>query len=341
MYCMRGYKYNYFTRRICNRSASLYCIFPCLASVGRNSGGQGLKWVSYSAKRKEISLNQRCERVVAYSEYSKAELVRNGFDANKIYIHVPIRCESVETPVSSFSDRNLLIYTGQIIRGKGVDVLLRSLEKISVPFECVILGEGNHRPYCERLCTSLGLDDRVKFAGFVPQDELKRFYAEASLCVMSSVWPEPFGMVGPEAMRYGLPVVAFDAGGIREWLTDRENGFLVPWMNTDLFAARVEELLQNKELARQMGQRGRVRVLREYEAARQVNGLEHMFESLVENACDQRAFVKLDARERGMSSAAVARVITTPGTENGDEVEGVLANERAELLPASETSISL
>ena len=82
--------------------------------------------------------------------------------------------------------------------------------------------------------------------GYVPRAELWQHYLDATVFAMSSVWPEPFGMVGPEAMRWGLPVVAFDAGGIREWLTDGENGFLVPWMNTQQYASRIEQLLSNK-----------------------------------------------------------------------------------------------
>src|SRR5205085_1729680 len=115
----------------------------------------------------------------------------------------------------------------------------------------------------------------------VPPDEMERSYLDASLFVVSSVWPEPFGLVGPEAMRYGLPVVAFDAGGIREWLLDGENGFLVPWMDTERFAARVQELLLNKPLARELGQRGRDRVHREYAAPVQVARLESLFHEVL------------------------------------------------------------
>jgi glycosyltransferase involved in cell wall biosynthesis len=100
------------------------------------------------------------------------------------------------------------------------------------------------------------LKDRVKFHGFVARDELKHFYQQASLLAVSSVWPEPFGLVGREAMCHALPVVGFDAGGIREWLFDGENGFLVPWMDTDAFAARMEQLLRDKELARKLGRAG-------------------------------------------------------------------------------------
>src|SRR6185369_3004667 len=97
---------------------------------------------------------------------------------------------------------------------------------------------------------------------------------------MGSLWPEPFGMAGPEAMRWGLPVVAFDAGGIREWLTDGEDGFLVPWMDTRRYASRIEQLLSDKTLARQLGRNGMERVNRVYDSRRQVDVLERILLSV-------------------------------------------------------------
>jgi glycosyltransferase involved in cell wall biosynthesis len=189
-YCMRGYKYNYFTRAVCQRPASLYCVFPCLASIARNHGpGASLKWVSYAAKKKEIALNRRCQQFVVYSDYSREELIRNGFERDKIHIHVPIQCWGTAGEVSSFSDRNLILFAGQIIRGKGVDFLLEALAQVKAPFECHILGDGNHRAHCDQLSTRLGLNDRVKFGGYVPHEQMKEFYLEASVFAVSSVWP--------------------------------------------------------------------------------------------------------------------------------------------------------
>ena len=88
-------------------------------------------------------------------------------------------------------------------------------------------------------------------------------------------------MAGPEAMRYGLPVVAFDAGGIREWLHDGVNGFLAPWMDTDTFAARLQSLLSNKERAREIGRNALEHVNRAYSAVTQVDRLENLFISLI------------------------------------------------------------
>src|SRR5947207_1372684 len=113
------------------------------------------------------------------------ELIRNGFDAEKIFIYVPITCEGDKAPRASFSDRNLIIYAGQIIRGKGVDALLKALAKVRVPFECLIIGDGNHREQCEQLCQELSLSDRVRFQGYVTQAQMQRLYLDASVLAVS------------------------------------------------------------------------------------------------------------------------------------------------------------
>jgi glycosyltransferase involved in cell wall biosynthesis len=257
IYCMRRYKYSYFTRKICTRPVGLHCVFPCGSFLVRNRRGiLPIRYVSYRAKQREIALNRRFNRLVVVSEYMRQELVRNGFAPSRIEIHPPVPRSGDAGLRSTFSERNLILFAGQIIRGKGVDVLLESLALLRSPFECVILGEGSHLRSCQRLCRRRGLEKRVSFKGFVPQQELKNFYRECTVVAVSSVWPEPIATIGLEAMRYGLPVVAFDAGGIKDWLIDGQNGFLVPWMDRAQFAARLDQLLGDKPLARTMGERG-------------------------------------------------------------------------------------
>ena len=278
IYCMRSYKYNYFTRKICTRPASPYCIFPCLASVVKNSGGGfPLKWVSYTDKKREITLNQQFRRMVVVTTYMRDELLKNGFDRQRIEIHAPVPRMGDPNLRSSFSDRNLIIYAGQIIRGKGVDVLLEALALLDVKFECVILGDGNHKAYCEELSRKLGLTDRVHFKGFIPQDELKGYYRECSVVALTSLWPEPIATIGLEVMRYALPVVAFDAGGIRDWLLDGHNGFLVPWLDRPAFAARLKQLLTDKPLAKKLGENGLALVSERYDFETYIGDLEKMF----------------------------------------------------------------
>ncbi|HVK57834.1 MAG TPA: glycosyltransferase family 4 protein [Candidatus Kapabacteria bacterium] len=282
IYCMRSYKYFYQSREICTRAASPYCVYGCGAFVARNHGpGFPVKYVSYGAKKREIALNREFDRMVVVTDFMRAELLKNGFDPNKIEIHPPVPRSADPNLRSSFSDRNLIIYAGQIIRGKGVDVLLESLAMLKSPFECIILGEGSHRPYCEVLARKLGIADRVTFRGFVPQEELKNFYQECSVVALSSVWPEPIATIGLEVMRCGLPVVAFDAGGIRDWLQNEVNGFLVPWMDRKRYAAAIDRLLQDKDLARSMGQQGLRIVSDKFDFEAYVEGLEDLFQRVV------------------------------------------------------------
>jgi glycosyltransferase involved in cell wall biosynthesis len=287
IYCMRSYKYHPLSRANCHRAASPYCIFPCGASIARNRGpGLPIKWVSYADKKREIQLNQQFQRMMVYSQYMKDELIRNGFDARRIEIHIPLHPEQGHTPRSSFSDRNLVLFVGQLIRGKGVDILLEALAQVQAPFECLILGDGSHRAFCENLCRKLSLGDRVHFCGLIKSEDLVKYYLECSVALVSSVWPEPFGMVGPEAMRHGLPVVAFDVGGVSEWLMDGVNGYLVPRMDRARFAVRVQELLRDKTLARRMGERGREMVRQKHDSSKQITALEHMFDSAIsETGC--------------------------------------------------------
>lgn len=278
IYCMRSYKYDVFTRKICTRPASLACIVPCLASLVRNPHrGFPVRWASYRAKKHEIALNRRFHRMVVVTPFMRDELLKNGFPPDRIRIHAPVPRMGDPGLRSSFSSRNLIVYAGQIIRGKGVDVLLQALALVQSPFECVILGDGNHRPYCERLARRLQLTDRVTFKGFVPQDELKAYYRDCSVVALSSVWPEPIATIGLEVMRYALPVVAFDAGGIKDWLIDGHNGFLVPWMDRPAYAKRLDQLLQDKPLARQLGSNGLRLVSERYDFNGYIRDLEALF----------------------------------------------------------------
>jgi glycosyltransferase involved in cell wall biosynthesis len=280
MYCLRSYRYNPLNRHICTRPAGMQCIFPCLAPLQRNrAGGLPVRWLSFREKQLELALSRRFDRNIVATEFMRHELLINGFEGDRIRV-----CAPVPTPAdpltSSFSDRNLLIYAGQLVRGKGVDVLLRALAKVRARFEVIILGEGGHRAACERLCNRLGLQDRVTFKGYIPQAELREYHRDATAVLVPSVWPEPMGLVGLEAMRNGLPVVAFDAGGVRDWLRDGENGFVAPWMDVEGYAEKIDVLLADKELARTMGRRGFERFVRDYDFDRYIGKLEEILEGV-------------------------------------------------------------
>ncbi len=283
LFCLRGCKYTPWSRRPCHRALGPYCVFPCGGVISRSSDtGRRFGWVSYRKKHRELNDHKRFARLIVASHYMRSELLRNGVRTSRIAVHPPVPPPTKTSVSPTFCAENRLVYAGQIARGKGVDVLLRSLARVKTSYECIILGEGHHRAHCESLSKQLGLTERVHFRGYVPQDELSSIYEGASMAVMSSVWPEPFGATGLEAMGCGLPVVAFDAGGIADWLRDGENGFLIPWMDQEGFAAAVETLLKDKAQARSFGERGRVIAEDQFGFGNYIDHLEDLFAEVFE-----------------------------------------------------------
>ena len=69
---------------------------------------------------------------------------------------------------------------------------------------------------------------RIFFTGWLDREEVDALYARSDLLVVPSLWPEPFGFVGPEAGRQRLPAAAFAVGGIPDWLRPGVNGYLAP-----------------------------------------------------------------------------------------------------------------
>ena len=143
---------------------------------------------------------------------------------------------------------------GQFIRGKGADLLVEALRHVKVPWRACLAGDGRDRGLLEGLCARYGLRERVEFPGWVNDPE--RLLGENDVLVFPSRWQEPFGLSGAEAQAHGLPVVAFDTGGVREWLQENETGFIVPPFDTAVLAARLEELSADPARARQMGANG-------------------------------------------------------------------------------------
>jgi len=75
--------------------------------------------------------------------------------------------------------------------------------------------------------------------------------------------------------------VAFDAGGIKDWLLDGENGYLVPWMDRAKFATRIDQLLNDKPLAKKLGEAGLKLVSERYDFETYIGDLEKMFATVI------------------------------------------------------------
>ena len=261
-YCQRSSRYFPWNRSICTRRAGYACAITC--GVLRNRSGRlPIKFAWPAKKLEEIRLCQKSHTQLVQTSYMRSELELHGFDPASIHV-LPVAPQQHEIGRKRSYDSPEILFVGQLLRGKGVDFLLRALDTIrgmdlqqGAGWRCTIAGEGPHLGACQDLASELGLGDRVSFIGRLSRAELAERYQRARLGVVPSVWPEPMGMVGLEFMWASLPVVAFDAGGISHWLEDGATGFLAVPKDVDGLARHIARLLEDPSLAEKMGRRAR------------------------------------------------------------------------------------
>jgi len=197
---------------------------------------------------------KRFQKIFVTTPYMKEMLIYNGFQEDKIQI-MPLFVEDWGT--NAKNDENVIIYAGRLAKEKGVVHFIHMLKALSSNFKAFIIGDGLQKDECESLVNIMGLNNKVEFTGFLNRNEIKDYFAKASVVVIPSLWPEPFCMVGLEAMSCSKPVVAYDAGGISSWLRDNYNGYLASRGDIPGLVHRVDTLLKNKKLAEEMGRNGR------------------------------------------------------------------------------------
>ena len=123
------------------------------------------------------------------------------------------------------------------------------------PVQLVIAGDGKERKTLQALAESL-LSGNVRFVGKIPRDRMYRFYSAGDIFAFPGI-RETLGMVYLEAQACGLPVVAFDNGGIPEVVQDRITGFLTPPFDMRAFTDAITRILDDAALRREMGRGGR------------------------------------------------------------------------------------
>jgi glycosyltransferase involved in cell wall biosynthesis len=165
---------------------------------------------------------------------------------------------------------------------KGGDMLIRAAARAAAALgraiTLIMVGDGPQRAAWERLAAELRVP--ATFTGWVHGDERWEWMRAARVLALPSTWPEPFGLVGLEAAALGVPAVAFDVGGVREWLRPGENGHLAradPPTAERFADALIAAFSRPDELAA-MRQRA-VAIAREMSLGRHLDRLEEIFRS--------------------------------------------------------------
>jgi len=194
----------------------------------------------------------------AISESTASDLAARGVPRGTIHVIYPGIDAQHYTPAPAMrSAAPLFVYLGRLKRYKRVDLIIKGFAAMNRPdARLAIAGTGDHRSALEALARSLDLGERVRFLGFVTDEEKLRLLREAWALVFTSP-KEGWGITNFEAAACATPVVASDSPGLRESVRDGETGFLVPHGDVPALAAALARIADGPELVRSLGAAGR------------------------------------------------------------------------------------
>ncbi len=204
-----------------------------------------------------ISPSQGMEKVLRQLEVNAPiEVVPNGVDLTRFFGAEPLN----RSDFGYKKDDTLLLYAGRLAQEKNLDFLIRSFAGVAQAVDNVFLlvVGGGPRPFEEELkslALELEIQNRVRFTGMVPHEQLPGYLAMCNAFVTSSVTEvHPFSVI--EAMGTGLPVVGIHSPGVGDTVEDGVTGFL---SNHDLasFTAKLTRLCLDAELIKRMGEAAR------------------------------------------------------------------------------------
>lgn len=186
---------------------------------------QALRSLKWNAR--QHTLLGRYASIVVASRYMNEEYTRHGV---RRVVTAPLfpTTDSAGPPRQAPAEATVL-FAGRMTELKGPRVLVEATALASRilgrSVKLVMAGDGPDRPALIRAARAAGV--RASFPGWVSGAERTALLRAASIVAVPSLWPEPFGLIGLEASAHGVPSVAFDVGGISEWLQDGVNGRLV------------------------------------------------------------------------------------------------------------------
>ncbi len=226
-----------------------------------------------------IANSEETKRTILFNnpnliDINKIRVVYNGIDLNEYR-------ESKSKLLYRRVDGEIILgNAGRLTEEKGHIYLLelaRILKSKKIRFKLLIAGSGKLRNRLEKVAKSYKVDREVNFLGFVK--DIRRFNQSIDIFLLTSLW-EGFGYVMVEAMAQEKPIIAFDIKSSAEIIDDGRTGFLVEKGNVEELAEKVTCLLDNENLRKELGKRGRERVEKFFTINRALRQVEDLLEEL-------------------------------------------------------------
>jgi len=232
---------------------------------------------------------------LSISPYNKRNLLKFGFDANKIFDN-PVGIDTRRF-ISHWEDevyrnhddqRKVRILTvARLVSEKGLEYGIRSMKEILqrnsfAKIQYTIVGAGKQKSQLEKLTRTLNLNGIVRFLGSLDQSGVQKTMQQADVFLLPSV-NEALPVCLMEAQATGLPVVASNVGSVDRVVNNGVSGFLVPERDVDALAEKLIYLIEHPDVWSEMGRAGRAYVEANYDINKLNDRLVEIYQELLEN----------------------------------------------------------
>ncbi|NLK64410.1 MAG: glycosyltransferase [Tissierellia bacterium] len=220
-------------------------------------------------------------KIIAVSKAVEENLLDEGEKRENIFlvyngVELPnIKHEKLREKYLFNQEDIIISLVGRLERVKGQEHLLKIAEILAnteTGFEILLVGEGSQRTNLESYVRANDLN--VKFLGHI--NEIDEIYDISDIIVNTSN-SEALSFTVIEAFAHKKPVVAFNIDGIKEVVSDGEDGYLVDFLDYDDFALKLSILMKKKDLRKQFGQRGYEKVKAKFTVAEMVRNIENIY----------------------------------------------------------------
>jgi phosphatidylinositol alpha-1,6-mannosyltransferase len=233
---------------------------------------------------------------IAVSNYTAGLLAHYYPDCPRVHtIHLGIDSRRFEPPISvdqakaalGLNGKRVILSLARLVKRKGQDTVIKSLVHLNnlQDIVYVIAGKGSYENSLVELVNRLGLEEHVRFVGFVPEEQKVEYYQACDIYVMPSRSDENsrdvegFGLTYLEANACGKPVIGGRQGGCQEAIADGISGLLVDPDNDLELAAALKRLLQDQTYYSQLSQQGLERARKEFSWKKSCDRLIALYES--------------------------------------------------------------
>ncbi len=276
--CPTGTRYWTAWKRACGIHPGAVCLgYNVTAHCGSLRANATLR--PYARWRRHRAAALRAPRIQVFSDYMAGMLARSGLDHERVTVTpYPVPPMPAASPIPTTTGAPVVFSTGRLVKEKGFDVLIDALASVRTPVHLAIAGEGHHGDALRESARGVPARHTVTFLGWLPPNQLAGWYEAATIVAVPSAWPEPFGIVGLEAMAAGKAVIAGDVGGVRQWLVHGSTGLAVPSNDPAAFARAMESLLSDEGLRAHMGAAARERIATEFSLATHLERIARLYD---------------------------------------------------------------